>query len=542
MSVNPDSPTLLAQVADLQAQVQLMQSVLSHMTQGVMLLGKDGRINYFNARVCEICNVTAEFLASKPLIGEMKDMQQQRGDFGPDLALVEPSARAYVAGWGATVDHTVPIRYTRQTREGRYIEVTSLPTPSGDYVRTFTDVTAREKAKLQAEQLAQQKGQFMALLSHELRTPLTTILGMNALLLDSKLAAEQQDYAQRVSSAGYLMLSVLNDVLDFSKAEAGKLRIELERFQLAPLLREVAQLMFVEAQHKGLALELALDPALPQWLQGDPLRLKQVLLNLVGNAVKFTAQGRVRLSATLSQQQATRVWVQFEVTDTGIGIAPEHQAGIFNQFEQLGQMSRPSVGGSGLGLAICKTLLGLMGGWLSVNSTLGEGSQFWFGLPFDQTEDQPAQPPAAARTQGRPPLAEPPQRLAGLRVLAVDDNPNNRLLVRLMLKREGCQVTLCEDAQSALASLQQSPDGFDAVLMDVQMPGTDGLMATRAIRQTLGLSTLPIIGMTAGIFPEDQKACFDAGMNRYVGKPFNLDALVLALQDARPLGPDAASA
>jgi CheY-like chemotaxis protein/anti-sigma regulatory factor (Ser/Thr protein kinase) len=382
----------------------------------------------------------------------------------------------------------------------------------------------------------------MALLSHELRTPLTTILGMNALLLDSKLAADQQDYAQRVSSAGSLMLSVLNDVLDFSKAEAGKLRIDLERFQLAPLLREVAQLMFVEAQHKGLALELALDPALPQWLQGDPLRLKQVLLNLVGNAVKFTAQGRVRLSATLSQQQATRVWVQFEVTDTGIGIAPEHQAGIFNQFEQLGEMSRPGVGGSGLGLAICKTLLGLMGGWLSVNSTLGEGSQFWFGLPFDRPEDQAAQPTAAKRTQGRPPPSERPQRLAGLRVLAVDDNANNRLLVRLMLKREGCQVTLCEDAPSALATLQQSPAGFDAVLMDVQMPGTDGLMATRAIRQTLGLSTLPIIGMTAGIFPEDQKACFDAGMNRYVGKPFNLEALVLALKDARPLGPDEASA
>jgi signal transduction histidine kinase/ActR/RegA family two-component response regulator len=542
MSVNPDSPTLLAQVADLQAQVQLMQGALSHMAQGVMVLGKDGRINYFNARVCEICNVTAEFLASKPLMREMRDMQHQRGDFGPDLSLVEPSARAYVAGYGATVDHTIPIQYTRQTREGRYIEVTSLPMPSGDYVRTFADVTAREKAKLQAEQSAQQKGQFMALLSHELRTPLTTILGMNALLLDSKLAAEQQDHAQRVSSAGNLMLSVLNDVLDFSKAEAGKLRIDLERFQLAPLLREVAQLMFVEAQHKGLALELALDPALPQWLQGDPLRLKQVLLNLVGNAVKFTAQGRVRLSATLSQQQATRVWVQFEVTDTGIGIAPEHQAGIFNQFEQLGEMSRPGVGGSGLGLAICKTLLGLMGGWLSVNSTLGEGSQFWFGLPFDRPEDQAAQPTAAKRTQGRPPPSERPQRLAGLRVLAVDDNANNRLLVRLMLKREGCQVTLCEDAPSALATLQQSPAGFDAVLMDVQMPGTDGLMATRAIRQTLGLSTLPIIGMTAGIFPEDQKACFDAGMNRYVGKPFNLEALVLALKDARPLGPDEASA
>ncbi|MCX7225216.1 MAG: ATP-binding protein [Burkholderiales bacterium] len=542
MTSGPDNADLLAQVAELQAQVELLNATCSQMPQGALVLGQDGRVKYFNAQACEIASMPTEFMASRPLLSEIVEIQHQRGEFGTDFSLVQPSARAYVASRGVTVDHTIPTRYTRKTRDGRYIEVTSSPMLSGDYVRTYTDVTAYEKAKLQAEQLAQQKGQFMALLSHELRTPLTTILGMNALLLDSKLDAEQHDYAQRVSGAGSLMLSVLNDVLDFSKAEAGKLRIELERFQLAPLLREVAQLMFVEAQHKGLALELALDPALPQWLQGDPLRLKQVLLNLVGNAVKFTAQGRVRLSATLSQQQATRVWVQFEVADTGVGIAPEYQAGIFNQFEQLGEMSRPSVGGSGLGLAICKTLLGLMGGWLSVTSALGEGSQFWFGLPFDQTEDQPAQPPAAARTQGRPPLTEPPQRLAGLRVLAVDDNPNNRLLVRLMLKREGCQVTLCEDAQSALASLQQSPDGFDAVLMDVQMPGTDGLMATRAIRQTLGLSTLPIIGMTAGIFPEDQQACFDAGMNRYVGKPFNLEALVLALQDTRPLGPDAASA
>ncbi len=543
MSVNPDSPTLLAQVADLQAQVQLMQSALSHMAQGVMVLGKDGRINYFNARVCDICNVTAEFLASKPLIREMKDMQQQRGDFGPDLSLVEPSARAYVAGWGATVDHTAPIQYTRQTREGRYIEVTSLPMPSGDYVRTFSDVTVREKAKSQAEQAADNKGRFMAILSHELRTPLTTILGMNALLLDSKLDADQQDYAQRVGTAGSLMLSVLNDVLDFSKAEAGKLRLDMERFELAPLLRGVVQLMSAEAQHKGLALELALDPALPQWLQGDPLRLKQVLLNLAGNAIKFTARGSVRISVTLSQQLLRRAWVQFEVTDTGIGIAPGHQAGIFNQFEQLGALSQANPGSTGLGLSICQTLVGLMGGWLSVTSTLGEGSQFWFGIPFDQSEDKasslPSNPPVD-RPLGPP--TERPQRLAGLRVLAVDDNANNRFLVRLMLTREGCQVTLREDAESALNSIQQAPTGFDAVLMDVQMPGTDGLMATRTIRQTLGLGTLPIIGMTAGIFAEDQKACMEAGMNRYVSKPFNLEALVLSLQAVRPLSADGALA
>jgi CheY-like chemotaxis protein len=313
-------------------------------------------------------------------------------------------------------------------------------------------------------------------------------------------------------------------------------------------VRDVATLLSGAAQLKGLALEIALDPALPQSVLGDPLRLKQVLLNLAGNAIKFTSQGRVFISATLSQKQAGRVWVQFEVADTGIGIAPEHQAGIFNQFEQLGGVSKPGFGGTGLGLSICRTLVGLMGGWLSVTSTLGEGSHFWFGLPFDkptdpadklpsnppvaQPPDPAAQPAAAAPAQALPLRTDRAQRLAGLRVLAVDDNANNRLLVRLLLTREGCQVTLCEEAQTALATLEQSPAGFDAVLMDVQMPGTDGLMATRTIRQTLGLTTLPIIGMTAGIFAEDQQACLDAGMNQYVGKPFNVDAMVLALQAA----------
>ncbi len=550
MTTTPDSASLLAQLADLQAQVKMMQAALSQMPQGVVVLGKDGRVNYFNSRFCEICNAPEEFMLTKPLLSEMVEMQHQRGDFGPDFSLVQPSARAYVATRGVTVDHTIPTQYTRQTREGRYIDVTSMPLPSGDYVRTYADVTERAKAKLQAEQAAENKGQFLAMLSHELRTPLTTIQGMNSLLLESGLGDEQQDYAQRVGAASSLMLSVLNDVLDFSKAEAGKLRVAVEHFELHSLLRDVATLVAGAAQLKGLALEIAFDPALPQSVLGDPLRLKQVLLNLAGNAIKFTSQGRVRISASLSQQQAGRFWVQFEVEDTGIGIAPEHQAGIFNQFEQLGGVSKPGFGGTGLGLSICRTLVGLMGGWLSVTSTLGEGSHFWFGLPFDQPTDPAAklpsnppvarplvpvtQPAAAAPAPALPLRTDRTQRLAGLRVLAVDDNANNRLLVRLLLTREGCQVTLCEDAQTALATLQQSPAGFDAVLMDVQMPGTTGLTATRTIRQTLGLTTLPIIGMTAGIFAEDQQACLDAGMNQYVGKPFNVEAMVLALQAALP--------
>lgn len=547
-----DTRALQARVADLQSRLDLMQATLDQVAQGVMVIGADGRLKSFNARVCEICEVPAAFLASRPLLSELVDMQHQRGDFGSSYELVQADARAYVATRGVTVDHTIPVRYTRKTQDGRFIEVTSLPTPTGDYVRTYTDVTPYEKAKLQAEHEAHSKGQFLAMLSHELRTPLTTIQGMTTLLLESGLGDEQKDYAQRVAASSSLMLSVLNDVLDFSKAEAGKLRVAIEHFELAPLLRDVATLLSGAAQLKGLALEIALDPALPKSVLGDPLRLKQVLLNLVGNAIKFTAQGSVSLRATLSQQQAYRVWVQFEVADTGVGIAPEHQAGIFNQFEQLGGMSKPDFGGTGLGLSICRTLVGLMGGWLSVTSALGEGSHFWFGLPFDQPTDSAAklpsntpvaqpQPAAAAPAQALPLRTDRAQRLAGLRVLAVDDNANNRLLVRLLLAREGCQVTLCEDAQTALAALQQSPAGFDAVLMDVQMAGTDGLTATRTIRQTLGLTTLPIVGMTAGIFAQDQQACLDAGMNQYVGKPFNVDAMVLALEAALQAGGGKAS-
>ncbi len=545
MNTPPDHAALLGQVTDLQAQVELLSSTYAQMPQGVMVLGKDGRVKYFNNQVCNICKVSAEYLATQPLLREMVELQHQRGEFGTDYSLVQPSARAYVASRGAAVDHTIPTRYTRKTLDGRYIEVRSLPMHSGDFVRTYSDVTDFEKAKLEAEQVAHNKGQFIALLSHELRTPLTTILGMNALLLETALDADQQDYAHRVSTAGSLMLSVLNDVLDFSKAEAGKLRLDQETFELAPLLHGVTQLISAGAQGKGLALTLALDPALPQWVQGHPLRLKQVLLNLIGNAIKFTVQGSVRLSAAVNQQQPNRVWIQFEVADTGIGIAPEHQAGIFNQFEQLGEMSKPDFGGSGLGLSICRTLVGLMGGWLSINSTLGEGSKFWFGLPFDAPEDKasslPLNPPvdrplgSPAQTLRKPQPGEHRQRLTGLRVLAVDDNTNNRLLVRLLLAREGCQVSLHEDAQSAIASLRQEPTGFDAVLMDVQMPVTDGLTATRSIRQTLGLTTLPIIGMTAGIFAEDQKACMDAGMSHYVSKPFDVEELVRVLRGALPL-------
>lgn len=531
--MTPDSPNpaLPATVSSLQARIDVLQAALDRMAQGVLVMAADGRIKLFNQRVCEILQLPPEFLSRGPMLCELVDLQHQRGDFGPGHEWVQPGARAYVASRGVQVDDTIPTRYTRNTRDGRCIEVTSLVMENGDYVRTYADVTGYQRERERAERAAVEKAHFLAIMSHELRTPLSAILGLNQLLMQTALDHMQKDYVRRADSAGALMLEVLNDVLDFSKANEGKLRIAAKAFRLADVIREQEDFLVSAAKLKGLTLKVAIDPALDTEVRGDPLRLKQVLLNLIGNALKFTERGHVHVTAKLNKTEAVKIWVEFSVEDTGIGIAAENTVRIFDKYEQLGEMTPSSMDGTGLGLFISKQLVELMGGRLQVRSEIGKGTCFTFVLPFESTFEMRPEPgsevvsPAMAAVSP----AKPTPKMAGVRVLAVDDNDDNRLLVKLFLSKEGCQVTLCQDAQTAIDALQQSPTGFDAVLMDVQMPGMDGLAATRAIRQMAGLDTLPIIGMTANLFEEDRQACLAAGMNWYVGKPFKLEDLIQAL-------------
>ena len=368
------------------------------------------------------------------------------------------------------------------------------------------------------------KSEFLAHMSHEIRTPLNAVLGLAQVLSRASLSADQRDMVERIQAAGQSLLVILNDILDFSKIEAGQLRLDSRPFALGGLLAKLDHLLGQSAHAKGLALRIDAPAELPGSLLGDGLRLEQVLVNLLGNAIKFTAQGKVTLRVLLLDTSAIGIRLRFEVQDTGIGIAPDALARLFLPFTQAEAGITRRFGGTGLGLSISKRLVELMGGEIGVESQVGQGSTFWVELPFQRA--------AAGEPVSRLPTApERPAgpRLTGVRVLVVDDSAMNREVVERALKLEGATVTLAADGQQAVQQLTARPEAFDAVLMDVQMPVMDGLTATRLIRNELGLDALPIFALTAGVLPEQQQAARAAGVHDVLTKPLDLEQLVATL-------------
>ncbi|MBP7203270.1 MAG: response regulator [Propionivibrio sp.] len=383
------------------------------------------------------------------------------------------------------------------------------------------------RAKLAAESANVAKSAFLANMSHELRTPMNAILGMATLLRRSAVTPAQADKLEKIDSAGKHLLAIINDVLDLSKIEAGKLLLESAPVAIGPLINDVAQLVAQAARDKGLELGIEVGAGadtFPDHLRGDPTRLQQALLNYATNAVKFTDAGRVTLRAVLLDDSEADVRVRFEVQDTGIGIAPDALARLFSAFEQADNSSTRKYGGAGLGLVITRRLAEQMGGEVGVDSTPGVGSTFWFTARLEKASAEAASAPVPVITDAEALIR---QRHAGARVLIADDEALNRGVVQFFLEASGLVVDVAEDGEQAL-ELAAAND-YALILMDVQMPRLNGLDAARRLRALPGYGATPILAMTANALVEDKARCVAAGMNDFVAKPFNPDLLFACL-------------
>ncbi|QPF75344.1 response regulator [Roseateles sp. DAIF2] len=394
-----------------------------------------------------------------------------------------------------------------------------------ELVQARTAELAEATQAAQAASLA--KSAFLANMSHEIRTPMNAIIGLTYLVRRDTLEPEQQERLKKVADAAEHLLSVINNVLDFSKIEAGKLQLARAEFSVGQVLDGIKSMLAQRAAEKRLRIDLDLDPRLAaRPLLGDSQRIAEVLLNFAGNAVKFTEQGFVRLSARVEQEQGRRVQLRFEVQDSGIGISEEAQARLFQDFEQADSSTTRRYGGTGLGLAICRRLAHLMHGEVGVESEPGAGSLFWFTLRVEQpAPDDGRAPLPLSRNQIAQDLQ---QQFAGTRVLLAEDNAVNQEVAVALLSSAGLKVDVAEDGQQAVDMVEQSD--YALVLMDVQMPVMDGLDATRAIRASSRGRELPILAMTANAFAEERQRCLDAGMNDHVAKPVVAEQLFATLR------------
>lgn len=413
--------------------------------------------------------------------------------------------------------------FEEQTVDGRWLRVVDRRTSTGYVVGFRVDITDLHRAKEAAELANQVKGEFLANMSHEIRTPMNGVLGMTDLLLATELNSEQRGYAEIARSSAQALLGLINDILDFSKIEAGKLEIERIPFSLPNLVTQLRDITGILASEKGLSLSFKLSDGMPTHLMGDPGRLRQVLLNLLGNAVKFTERGTVSLTVRSEAGEDGFVNLYIDVSDSGIGMSPEQLGRLFTPFTQADLSTTRRFGGTGLGLSIVKRLVVLMSGQIDVRSELGVGTTFSIILPM-QLATQGLE--GAAESM---PEADAPKQIG--HILLVEDNLTNQKLATVLLTKEGHTVDLAENGEVALSKLAEQ--NYDLVLMDGRMPVMDGYEATRRIRSgTLdGVdASIPVVALTANAMEVDRQLALEAGMNDFITKPISARALRQTVQ------------